>query len=374
MDRQRQLDLSALVREQLEMLIDEEPTDSLLNTYDQFERGLEYCVRLVFLAEIELFARKNRKSFENYFHHFNYGKGIYELRVASPPTSPDTLVIFNRATDPSISSLETTPIVAQVNSVGRYRELRLCTERTFLPRAEYIVEAGKVILESGYRWIAGHVGRSILEMHHEDAAGEIYRWIRRLLPERVANRVWPYSIVDGEGIYTMDPVAQKTALDHLANRELNTGLSPVDLLIIFSTTRLPREKTFTDIALSQNTTIKRDFVKAQYAASNLHLAEQATYLSRSHAIQPIVRAGKTQLAVGYPLDLVQYVEPFLQQGREEITRIIEAQSSTLRQTIENLKDQDQIPRISTAGQIGAYLGDFTAEFTKHFTEHYFHFG
>ncbi|MDZ7367237.1 MAG: hypothetical protein ONB43_15415 [candidate division KSB1 bacterium] len=280
---------------------------------------------------------------------------IYILKMTEHSISNNILQVTIQCIDQSKSDLVAKPFKIKFNSYGKYDEIHIRTDKVFLNYQSSIAEVCQSVLESGYRWLVERVKR-MLNSIQSSAAENLYSHLRKLLPEQIVNQIWLYAITENKGIYIPDTIARKVALDKMSRRKLNVGESPIKLIADFSTTLIDFERTFSKIAIADDTNLIKDFVNVPYTESGLQIAEAAIYQVSGYVIQPLVREGKTLLTTGYSIDLKTEVEPILKKESEEFRKIVEREKSKLSNIVRQLKEQTLPPALKA--ELAEYAGRF----------------
>jgi len=83
-----------------------------------------------------------------------------------------------------------------------------------------LAEIARIVLESGYRWLAEYVKTS-LDKLQSGAADDFYSYLRTLFSEQIVENLWLYAIVDKKGIYIPDTIARHVAIKHASQKRLN---------------------------------------------------------------------------------------------------------------------------------------------------------
>ncbi len=349
-------DLESQVRLSLDAEFTAEPVVPIQSICDLVESHLLHILYTSILAELTLVAEEVGVHFlSTPSDYFYYNNAIYILRMTEHSISNNILQVTIQCTDQSKSDLVTKPLKIKFNSYGKYNEVHIRVDKVMLNYQTSIAEVCQSVLEFGYRWLVEYVKR-MLNSIQSRAAENLYSHLRTLFPEQVVNQIWLYAITENKGIYIPDTFARKIALDKISRKSLNVGESPIKLVADFSTTLVDFERTFSKIAITEDTSLTKDFVNVPYTESGLQIAEAAVYQVSGYVVQPLVREGKTLLTTGYSSDLKGEVEPILKKESEEFRRILEREKSRLSSIVKQLNDQMLPPALKA--ELVEYAGRF----------------
>lgn len=220
-----------------------------------------------------------------------------------------------------------TTVDYNVDGFGRFERISVRSSKSF--QAAHIVgEAAVTAVEAAYQWLFDFVAERLDALGAEGPA-RLYQHLRSTLPN-LADQIWLYTIVDGQGFYIVDRDGQGQILEKLASRRRPSVVSPLHLWGKFSEQTVPFDLLFSKESFKTEKGLPAFFDAAKYAPSGLGSAEMGAYGSEGIISQPLVRGERgVQLGVGYPLEIKAEVQDPLHRASSQFKSIVEASHDAL---------------------------------------------
>ena len=222
---------------------------------------------------------------------------------------------------------------------------------------DHIATSIKLGCEIFYRHLESLIKQSILTLASKPVT-RMYDLIDTLFSQYIAEKIWLYAIVDGEGIYVSDQRVFDRMLNAASRRNLNVPSSPLQLASQFSSVLVPYGESFTRQAISSGRPVSGDFRTPLYSATGIQIAEMAIYETTTNIVQALVSEGKNLLAAGYPTSLRSEVEPVLSQNAHRFSDILAGNA------ILNKEKKGALKRMSSSDGFYGKLGEFTGGVIK----------
>jgi hypothetical protein len=187
----------------------------------------------------------------------------YEFEVlGGQPLQPDTLCVALVRRCPGGSG-----VIRRYRSVrgyGPYRRLEMVLPRELAEPGSLLADVAQVIIETAYAWIEQEV---IALVSREDIgiARELYRRAAAILPEQeLQGALWFASVGPLYGFRLMDRSVTIEALHEIDRHITDYGNYTLKFLAELLATRLPREQTLMQRALSLDKCLDVDLHDAEY--------------------------------------------------------------------------------------------------------------
>lgn len=337
-------DLANYVQVELDELFIEQRGIALSLFCEQVEEQLLHILRRVVLLEVEIISQENNVVFSCIsLKRFSYDNVMFELKVTEYATNSNILQITVRGTNPKKTKFEKKPSKTSIDSLGRYNEIQVATDKIFNYQAA-ICDVAKLVLEAGYRWLSEYV-RVALDELQDQIADDLYSHLRRLFPDRIVENIFLWKAVDRKGVYVPDDLARRVAINRASKRKFSSSLSPIEIITTFSTATVELDKLVSRRAVAEDSIIEGNFLDAKYADSGLDLAEIVIYQSQRFVAHPVVREGKVLLIAGYPVEIRPIVESVLRKERTNFQMILSRESSAILRKVEEVKSQGALPKL-----------------------------
>lgn len=328
----------------------------------------EVIAREIF-EEISVAAKRQKKPFTPIgLTLFQFGTSIYELRIERSASTGRRLdVVIDRRKSDQLP-LIATPIYSRLEAVGRVKEICIHLPTTFEAQRESIASIVKTVVETGYRLLKVHVENGIEDVQ-KGPAHELYRHLRGLLPSELARLVKFNVIADSQGVYLLDREAFDCSVQIAEQQNFLTCRSALEIVMDVCMSPVPFDQMFSKQALTKNSWLEVDLMRAKYASTGTHFSEMALYGSNHALVQPLVHQGRTSLVASYPSAFRSQIEPILGSERNRFEKLTEEHSSGFRETLERIANNALAPMnhaLKTGSSIvGSFAGAYTAELLHH---------
>jgi hypothetical protein len=339
MDTYLSQNIDSQVRIELDSLSTTFSTLTLESICEAVENYIHNRLREFLFEEVRLIAEANHYLFRKISSkRFAFNNIVYELKIVEYASNDNTVQISLRTVNPAKSHYVKRPLMIALDSLGRVTKIQLTTDATFTLHKGALAEVAKITLESGYLWLSEFI-RKTLNSIQNAAANNLYSLLRRLFNEKTVENIYLWKVEDRKGVYVIDDLVQRAALNRAAQRDELNALSPVEAISNFSTTEIDIDLVISKQALAEDQVLEGDFVNQKYADTELDLAEIVIYRSKRFVTHPLVREGKILLLAAYPVELRERVELTLQRERQNFKRILELESLAIQRTTEAISQQ-----------------------------------
>jgi len=354
MEKLRTSDLPDRLQKELASKFAINSSNSLETTCAQGETFLLDFARDAVIQELKLELAERDVNFKVVSpKRFLFKNEVYEIKITEYAYNDNILQIAIRRLNSRASKLLKRPLRAKIDSLGRYAEFQVFIEQALAEFQSTVGEVCVVVLEAGYRWLAEYV-RTALDGLQNRIADDLYSHLRQLFSEELVENIFLFGIVDKSGIYLLDDLGRRAALERAARRKVTDALSPIEVVTNFSTTVVELERLLSKKAIAEDITLEGSFLESAYAETGLNLSAIVIYESSQFVVQPVVREGNTLLVAAYPPKIRSSVEPILQRTRRDFERITEQGASTLRTVMRNVLHQGSLPRLKLNNPIPSW--------------------
>lgn len=262
------------------------------------------------LNELRVIAEEKRIRFNLIPpRRFFFDITLFELKVVESPISSTIVHISIQAVNSKRKVLK--PLKVKFASSGRFNEIHLSLEPTFLDLQNRFAEFAQVVFESGYRWLIEFVNETV-EKINDDASQRCYSVLRKLFKEEIASRVFLWKVTGLKGIFLVDDLTLRNAITNASKRNVSENTSPIEVGMSFSTTYIDFDKTLANIAINEKRIVQDEFRALKYTDTGFDITEIIVFQTENVAVQALVTEGKNMLVASYPAEIRKFIDVTLQ--------------------------------------------------------------
>jgi hypothetical protein len=277
-------------------------------------------------------------TFENAEELF-YLDSVYRIRIVEDTINPFLVNILVFPSGIAQASLNS-PIRKKINGTGRFSSLAVYVNDPLTKVAPLFAVLAKTAFEAGYSWLEDRIHVFLGDLHHPERsrnslAEDMGRFIRTLVGESLADRIWFMVTAGDSSMLAMDARKRFYAMNILAKERRRHGHSPLEQIVALSTTVLPFDQTLTYKALQQHGSLRSKFMNAPYAKPStpfMH-ALRTAFESEVASVNVITPDSELIVAIGCPSSLGDKVKTYLTEIREGIKHIVRDRAPDFKESL-----------------------------------------
>lgn len=254
----------------------------------------------------------------------------------------------------------TTAGSANVNEVGRYKNVVVESSAGLSIRGDDVARFAATLIEVTYRWIRETLER-LVKADESEMVRALYSDFRSAcVNDRLRETLVFAAVTKGHTLYLVDREYAMHAMAIAARASAAFMESPARVVAEILNTDIPYDLSMSKIAIDTGRTRTADFQRAKYKDATgafLPFAEAIVHASKAVAVYPIVREGNELLVAVAPSTLRQEVErtfpPIAERLAVQFTERRGALGHILGRILSRLPGE-------TGGDIAYWLGRFTS--------------